>query len=472
MLNKYTLNFFCLLLSSPAVFATTTNEQLGTTLLAKGSIQAERYGAQTAIKRLSSVYRTDIIRSAKDSTAQFRMVDDAYIELHENSELRLEQYHLNADGKHGNVIMELISGGLRTISGKIGKQDKSEYQLKTPTATIGIRGTFYEVSLAKEGMYLAAWKGGITVKTYSGACNLLIGSGQPANFAFVSNSGQCELLQEAPRIFTEKQPKSKSNANALAMASKESFETKAKIILKDGNLPDPDPDPIDNTPLARKAIVITPGNASVTKGSASKDEQGTGNPTLKVKNEYLNTTINHVKQNEQPLSQFDVQWGRWDDYTAKSGKDVPNEQGLMWISYQGTPKTILEQRSGSARYDHLLASSAQSSMGNVSHLKVGLSVDFNSGKVTNGQISADVPNHTWQGQFDGQLNAGDLSLNFQSGQLTNNTTHQTSQVNGSISGDFVGNQGQGIVGGFNMTDKTNAANNINGAFLIQQPDGN
>lgn len=470
MLNKYTYSVLLTLLASPWVLAsTTTVEPLGKTLLAQGSIQAERSGAQAALKRLSPVYRTDVIRSGKESTAQFRMVDDAYIDLHENSELRLHEYQLKPDGKSGSVVMELISGGLRTISGAIGKQDKSEYQLKTPTATIGIRGTFYEVSLAKEGMYLAAWQGGITVKSYSGACNTVIGSGQKANFAFVDPSGQCMLLQEAPRVFTRKAPK--TQATSLAMNTETPLNAVKFKPKDDGLPPDPDGGGIDDgKPLARKAIVITPGNTGVVKGSASKSEQGT--PTLKVKGDLLTTTPNQVQQNTQPLSHFDVKWGRWADYKSVAGKEVPNEQGLMWISYQGTPKAVLEQRSGSAHYDHLLASSAQSSMGEVSHLKVGLNVDFNSGKVTNGQISADVPDHTWQGQFDGQLNQGDLSLNFQGGQLTNHTTQQTSKVNGAISGDFVGDYGQGIVGGFNMTDTNNTANNINGAFLIQQPDGN
>ncbi|MFI0400644.1 MAG: FecR domain-containing protein [Thiolinea sp.] len=467
MLNKYTYSLLLILLSSPYVLASTTKEPLGNTLLAQGSIQAERAGAQAALKRLSPVYRTDVIRSGKESTAQFRMIDDAYIDLYENSELRLHDYQFKADGKRSNVVMELISGGLRTISGAIGKQDKAAYQLKTPTATIGIRGTFYEVSLTKEGMYLAAWKGGITVKSYSGACNTAIGVGQKANFAFVDHNGQCKLLEEAPKVFTPKAPKAKTQGTALAMNS-EALNNPVKITLKDDGLPPDDND--DGSSLARKAIVITPSNTNVSKGSASNDDQGT--PTLKVNSEYLKTTANHVQQNTQPLSHFDVKWGRWADYQAVSGKEVPNEQGLMWISYQGTPKTILEQRSGSAHYDHMLASSAQSSMGAVSNLKVGLDVDFNSGKVTNGKISADVPDHTWQGNFDGQLSAGDLSLNFQGGQLTNHTNQQTSQVNGAISGDFVGDYGQGIVGGFNMADTNNSANNINGAFLIQQPDGN
>lgn len=475
MFNQYTVSLLGLLLISPTVLASTSAEPLGKTLLAQGSIQAERSGAQEALKRLSPVYRTDIIRSAKDSTAQFRMVDNAYIDLHENSELRLEKYELSPDGQHGNVVMELLSGGLRTISGAIGKKDKSEYQLKTPTATIGIRGTFYEVSLAKEGMYLAAWKGGITVKSFSGACNLEIGKGQPANFAFVGNSGQCELLQEAPRIFTDKQPKAKPGGTALAMLGKDAVENAIKVKPKDSPLPpepdpeEPEPEVPDETPLARKAIIITNTQGSV-KGSASQSDSG--NPTLKIKGDYLKTTPNQVTQNEQPLSHFNVKWGRWDDYTLQSGKTTSNQQGLMWISYQSTPKTILEQRSGSVRYEHMTASSVRSSMGEVKNLKVGLDVDFNSGKVSNGQVSADVPNHTWQGQFDGQVSNGSLGLNFQSGQLINNTDHSTSKVTGSINGDFVGDYGQAIVGGFNMNDTANTANNINGAFLIQPHDNN
>lgn len=473
MSTKFNYSLLCLLLSSPLALATNTaNEPLGKTLLAQGSIQAERSGAKQALKRLSPVYRTDVIRSGKDSNAQFRMIDNAYLDLYENSELRLHEYQLKADGQRGSVIMELISGGLRTISGIIGKQNKSDYQLRTPTATIGIRGTFYEVSLTKEGMYLAAWKGGITIKTHSGACNTALGLGQQANFAFVDQQGQCELLTEAPPVFTRKAPKPKANqGGALALAAKENIDP-VRTVPKEEELPSGggggSGSTDDGKPLARQAIIITPAQQAI-KGSASQTTQGT--PTLKVKGELLTTQPQHVQQYSQPLSQFDVQWGRWANYQLSSGKETPNQHGLMWISYQGTPKAVLEQRSGSAHYDHLLASSVQSSMGEVSKLKVGMNIDFNSGKITEGKISAEVPHHTWQGQFNGQLSAGDLALKFQQGQLINHANHQASSVNGSISGDFVGNFGQAIVGGFDMYQANNPANHINGAFLIQEPDG-
>lgn len=474
MLIQSIYSLIGLLLSSSLAFATNTpSEALGKTLLAQGSIQAERSGAKEALKRLSPVYRTDVIRSGKDSSAQFRMIDDAYLDLYENSELRLHEYQFKEGNQRGSVIMELISGGLRTISGAIGKQDKSEYQLKTPTATIGIRGTFYEVSLTKEGMYLAAWKGGITVKTYSGACNTAIGMGQAANFAFVDKQGQCELLTEAPAVFTRKAPKPKaSSGSALTSASDETTDPTRSVPKKEELPPDNNGGNGgngDGKPLARQAIIISPGQYA-TKGSASQSAQGT--PTLKVKGDLLKTTPNQVQQHTQPLDQFDVKWGRWASYQATNGKETPNEQGLMWISYQGTPKAILEQRSGSAHYNHLVASATHSSMGEVSKLKVGMNIDFNSGKVSNGQISAEVPDHTWQGQFGGQLSAGDLALQFQTGQLINHTNQQTSQVDGTISGDFVGNFGQAIVGGFNMHQANNNANYINGAFLIQPYDGN
>jgi hypothetical protein len=40
-----------------------------------------------------------------------------------------------------------VRGGFRAISGLIGKVDRQAYRVATPAATIGIRGTDYEVQL-------------------------------------------------------------------------------------------------------------------------------------------------------------------------------------------------------------------------------------------------------------------------------------------------------------------------------------
>ena len=185
------------------VMAAEGDDQLGKTILARGSVTADRNSARAPLKRLSPVFRQDVLRSGNNARAQFRMVDDALINLQQNSILRLEKYELTSTEGDGNVLMELISGGLRTITGAVGKKNKKDYQLRTPVATIGIRGTLYEVEIVPNGMYVAAWQGNIFVRSYTGNCDLELGDDFKERFVFVDRQGVCRVLAGVPEVFRE-----------------------------------------------------------------------------------------------------------------------------------------------------------------------------------------------------------------------------------------------------------------------------
>ena len=82
----------------------------------------------------------------EDARLQLRFTDGGFVSLAPNSEFRIHAFFYSgtADGSE-RVAMELIKGGLRTISGVIGKVIKESYEMKTAFATIGIRGTEYSV---------------------------------------------------------------------------------------------------------------------------------------------------------------------------------------------------------------------------------------------------------------------------------------------------------------------------------------
>jgi hypothetical protein len=93
---------------------------------------------------------------------------------------------------------------MRALTGEIGKRySPDNYQVKTPAATIGIRGTIYEVRVCAgncpgqtDGIYFYVLQGEIEVGNASGS--VLIGAGQ---YAFVSDSGTVPaLLQTLPDI--------------------------------------------------------------------------------------------------------------------------------------------------------------------------------------------------------------------------------------------------------------------------------
>ena len=160
-INQTSVLALCLffLTTFAPVTVTAAEKEAGKTLLTRGEVTGSREGKTVTLKRRSSIFEKDEIRVGEDGRAQFRMVDQAIISLQENSVLQVKKYQFIKGRNDNSALLELLSGGLRTITGAIGKGNKKAYELRTPLATIGIRGTDYEVEIVSNGMYVAVWDG-------------------------------------------------------------------------------------------------------------------------------------------------------------------------------------------------------------------------------------------------------------------------------------------------------------------------
>jgi hypothetical protein len=79
------------------------------------------------------------------------MDDGAEIFLKEDSVMKVSEYVITSGyGKDSSSILDLLRGGLRTITGAIGGSSAANYQMHTGLATIGIRGTEYVLKLCKQ----------------------------------------------------------------------------------------------------------------------------------------------------------------------------------------------------------------------------------------------------------------------------------------------------------------------------------
>jgi hypothetical protein len=95
----------------------------------------------------------DVIITEKDSFAQLVFSDGSQVALRPNSRLSVTRYHYDhAAPAQDHMLLDLVRGGLRTITGLIGKRgDKSAYSLKLSAfATIGIRGTDFIARLCEQ----------------------------------------------------------------------------------------------------------------------------------------------------------------------------------------------------------------------------------------------------------------------------------------------------------------------------------
>jgi hypothetical protein len=87
----------------------------------------------------------DTLVTGKAGALQMRMADDGFVAMRPDTRMTLQNFNWNGkeDGSERSV-MSLVRGGFRTITGVIGKSNKESYLVRTPTATIGIRGTDHE----------------------------------------------------------------------------------------------------------------------------------------------------------------------------------------------------------------------------------------------------------------------------------------------------------------------------------------
>ncbi len=172
-------------------------EPIGFVLMASGEVLAvDRAQVSRSLKRKSPFFAGESLRTGSDSQAQLRFTDGSLIAMRADSEIRFDRYRFTDDKKLGDTnIFTLVSGGFRTITGKIGKKNPESYQMKSSVASIGVRGTTYEAVIGRE-LVVAAWQGQVVVKNESGS--LVLGEQAAYNYAVVSGPHRAPKGQTTP----------------------------------------------------------------------------------------------------------------------------------------------------------------------------------------------------------------------------------------------------------------------------------
>lgn len=209
---KSLLQLCLLCLACTATFFSSTAfaaDVAGRIIMARGDVSAVGGdGVIRQLKRRDSVYSHEVIKTGAKSKVQIRFIDNALLALKPNSELNIKAYvYSEVNDKDNQVLMELVTGGFRTLTGKIGKGNKEAYKVETPVASIGIRGTLYDVQISFDKILAGVWKGGISLDTQQGQFDL----GMDANFDFgeITAEGAFIGLLTPPEAFTPPTPQQK-----------------------------------------------------------------------------------------------------------------------------------------------------------------------------------------------------------------------------------------------------------------------
>lgn len=118
---------------------------VGTVANLSGPLLAKKAdGTSKVLAVKSSVEQGDTLISEKDTYARIKFIDNSEITLRPNSQLKIDNFSFEEDKpEKDSAAFNLVKGGLRAVTGTLGKRNKEKFGMNTPTATIGIRGTIF-----------------------------------------------------------------------------------------------------------------------------------------------------------------------------------------------------------------------------------------------------------------------------------------------------------------------------------------
>ncbi len=192
---------FCI--TSTASYANNNAEYAGKTLLAKGTVSANNSLNQNTrkLKRRSKIFSVDSITTGENSKAQFSMADGGLITLKENTEILVDNYVFDKTTQQGSATLEVISGGLRSISGLI-KKTGGDFKVKTPVGSIGIRGTHFAVEVVNDKVFFGVFSGNIDILLNNNQ-TLSLGVNEGFSFASINETGDITPLTQAPEVLSQ-----------------------------------------------------------------------------------------------------------------------------------------------------------------------------------------------------------------------------------------------------------------------------
>lgn len=195
---RTTLSISMLILAITVSNSALANDVAGKTILAKGQVEAfdQANKEKRTLRRRSEIFNVDNIITGDKSKAQFSMSDGGLITLKENTNVLISNYKFDPEGGESSATLELVNGGLRSISGLI-KKSGGDYQVKTPVGSIGIRGTHFAVEVVGDDVVFAVYSGSIDVQL-TNQTTLSLGSTEDFSFASVNIEGEVTRMTQAP----------------------------------------------------------------------------------------------------------------------------------------------------------------------------------------------------------------------------------------------------------------------------------
>ena len=167
------------LLTLPATAATTPS---GTAVAVIQATNVTGTGGARVLQVEAPVFTGDRVNTSALGEAQLKFRDDTRLVVGPSSSLLIDKFVFSNENTARSVTINAVRGSFRFIT---GSSPKNAYVIRTPTATIGLRGTRFDFSVGTHGeTRLALYEGGLRFCDRKGNC--------------VELTGRCDVVAAAP----------------------------------------------------------------------------------------------------------------------------------------------------------------------------------------------------------------------------------------------------------------------------------
>ena len=143
---------------------------IGTAASIATSVTGKLSTQTLTLKTGDLVFQNETLTSDTNGIGQFEFRDGTKLALGPGSTLVLDNFVYSSDTSKAKVVINLSQGALRFIT---GNANHDAYQINTPTATIAVRGTVFDIYTKDDGeLAVAMINGAVEVCPHGGVCRV------------------------------------------------------------------------------------------------------------------------------------------------------------------------------------------------------------------------------------------------------------------------------------------------------------
>jgi ferric-dicitrate binding protein FerR (iron transport regulator) len=142
--------------------------EIGTAVVIKREVVATLGEDKRDLKEGVRVHRSELLQTGDDAQAELKLDDQTKLALGPNAGLKLDEFVIGKSEGVTTIGVNFLKGTFRFIT---GSEKKDAYRIETPSATIGVRGTVFDVYVdGSGGTLVLLHEGEVNICTRTNTC--------------------------------------------------------------------------------------------------------------------------------------------------------------------------------------------------------------------------------------------------------------------------------------------------------------